>query len=70
MGIARTKMEPSESDLISVNLPPRLATKVEEIASPSPMPSDFVVKKGSNIRGRSSIEIPDPESWIDNNTVD
>jgi hypothetical protein len=69
-GIASSKMEPSESDLISLNLPPRFVTKVEEMASPNPIPPGFVVKNGSNIRSRSSAEIPGPESWTDINTVD
>ena len=69
-GIASSKMEPSDSDLTRLNLPPYLATKVEEIASPSPIASGFVVKNGSNMRSRSLAEIPGPESWTEINTVD
>ena len=68
-GIASSKKEPSDSDL-TINLSPDLATKVEEMASPNPIPSGFVVKNGSNMRTRSSAEIPGPESWTDINTVD
>ena len=35
-GIASSKTEPSDSDLTNLNLPPDLATKVEEMASPNP----------------------------------
>ena len=60
-GNASSKMEPSESDLTSLNLPPWFAIKVEEMASPNPMPPGFVVKNGSNMRSRSAAEIPGPE---------
>ena len=69
-GIASSKTEPSDSDLTDLNLAPDPATKVEEMASPNPIPSGFVVKTGSNMRTRSSAEIPGPESWTDINTVD
>jgi hypothetical protein len=52
------------------NLPPWFATTVKQIASPNPVPPDFVVKNGSNMRSRSSIGIPGPESWTDSNTVE
>src|ERR1700754_901375 len=68
-GNAISKMEPSESDLTNLNLPPWFATKLDEMASPNPIPSGFVVKNGSNIRSWSSAEIPCPESWTDINTV-
>ncbi len=51
-------------------LPPCLSTTVELIASPNPIPPDFVVKNGSNMRSRSSTGIPGPESWTDSNTVE
>src|SRR5215204_7160198 len=62
-GIASSKIEPSGSDLISLNLPPRFAIKVEEMASPNPIPPGCVVKNGSNMSSQSSAEIPGPESW-------
>src|SRR5712672_519985 len=69
-GIASSKIEPSESDLTSRNLPPWFSTTVKQIASPSPIPPDFVVKNGSNIRSRSSTRIPGPESWTESITVE
>ena len=49
-GIVISKMEPSESDLTSRSLPPWFSTAVRQIASPKPIPSDLVVKNGSNKR--------------------
>jgi hypothetical protein len=69
-GSASSKMDPSDSDLTSVNWPPAASTKLEEIASPNPTPSGFVVKNGSKMRSLVSVEIPGPESWTDINTVD
>jgi len=68
--IASSKMEPSVSDLTNFNLPPWFATKVEQMASPNPMPSGFVVKNGSNMRSWSAAEMPGPVSWTNSNTVD
>src|SRR6476646_8620776 len=70
IGIASSKIEPSESDLTSRNLPPWFSTTVKQIASPIPIPPDFVVKNGSNMRSRSSTGIPGPESWTESNTVE
>ena len=69
-GIASSKMEPPESELTSLNLPPWFATKVEEMARPNPIPPGFVVKNGSNMRSWFSTDIPGPESATDINTVD
>ena len=52
-GIESSKIEPSASDLTSRNLPPWFSATVKQMASPNPMPPDFVVKNGSNIRFRS-----------------
>src|SRR5258705_12567194 len=68
-GIASSKIEPSESDLTSRNLPPWFSTTVKQIASPIPIPPDFVVKNGSNIRSRSWTGIPGPESWTESISV-
>jgi hypothetical protein len=69
-GSASSKIEPSESDLTSRNLPSWFSTTVEQIASPNPIPLDFVVKNGSKMRYRSSRGIPGPESCTDSNTVE
>ena len=52
-GIESSKIEPSASDLTSRNLPPWFSATVKQMASPNPMPPDFVAKNGSNIRFRS-----------------
>src|SRR3954447_22529764 len=64
-GMVSSKALPSESDLRSRNLPPWSSITEYEIASPNPIPPDFVVKNGSNMRSRSSAGIPGPESSTD-----
>ena len=50
IGISNSKTEPLTSDLTSLSFPPHLATRLEEMASPNPIPPCFVVKKGSKMR--------------------
>src|SRR6266513_2984103 len=48
-GILSSKVLPSESDLRSRNWPPWFSITEYEMASPNPIPQDFVVKNGSNM---------------------
>ena len=60
--IEHTRCDRREILVYDRNLPPWFSTTVKQIASPIPIPPDFVVKNGSNMRSRSSTGIPGPES--------